>query len=321
MPIFLNLEQRASSIALICGQIDPHWTVKLSIYGFMLLALWLLFSAYKAGRESLATYVMGFLFGYSIEAVNTFAGNYCYQYGPEWLYLPGDVPLYVSCGWAMIFYAAYYTSVKLSRDWLAVATLSGLLALALDLVLDPGTVALGLWEWLPPEELATVWPWYSVPWSNFVGWYLLIFSLAFAQYSLIDKRALNHESDSALPKLLFTKLKVMALAYLCFALLYFLYSIISRLFPGHVWQTVLHGCLLAISGIVIVMRSAFFKTGHALSLSLLAVPSYLLLCAILYLSLAVTNQVYQPLVFTLPLYSTGILMMYFWPYRNRKLSN
>lgn len=317
MPVFLNLDQTEPGIALLCAQIDPHWSVKLSIYGFMVLAIWILFCAWREGRENFATYIMGFLFGYSIEAVNTLVGNYCYQFGPEWLYLPGQVPLYVSCGWAMIFYAAYYTSLQLRRNWLSVATTSGLLALALDLILDPGTVALGLWEWLPPSELATVWPWYSVPWSNFVGWYLLIFSLALAQYQLVNRV----DNDQAAPRgwgaLVMRKLKVMALAYAVFAALYFAYSLVTSPVAGHAFQTLLHAVLVAIPCAYLLIRAGDFNTGLPLKLPLLLVPGYLIVCASLYLLWVMANQVYQPLIFFLPSYSIVILSIYYWPYRKQ----
>lgn len=315
MPVFLNISQTEPGIALICAQIDPHWSVKLSIYGFMLLAVWILYCAWREGRENFTTYIMGFLFGYSIEAVNTLAGNYCYQFGPEWLYLPGQVPLYVSCGWAMIFYAAYYTSLQLRRNWLFVATTSGLLALALDLILDPGTVALGLWEWLPPSELASVWPWYSVPWSNFVGWYLLIFSLALAQYLLVNQFDTDQTAPQRWSTLLLRKIKVMALAYVCFAVLYFVYSTAVSLVAGHVYQTLLHASLVAIPCAYLLMRAGTLQTGSALQLSLLLVPGYLIFCASLYLLWVMANQVYQPLIFLLPSYSIVVLSIYYWPYR------
>lgn len=320
MPAFLNLGDDAREIALTCAQLDPHLSVKLSIFGFMILALWVLYRASCEGRDNLATYLMGFCFGYSIEALNTYAGNYCYQYGPEWSYLPGQVPLYVSCGWAMIFYAAYYTSLNHGRGWLSIATLSGFLALSLDLVLDPGTVALGLWQWLPPTEPSSVWPWFSVPWSNFVGWFLLIFSLATAQYLLIDRSATD--LNKALPWLnvILLKLKVMALAYTCFALLYYLYSTISQLFTGLIWQTLLHSALLTTVGFFVQFRIKTFSKVIPRNFVLLAVPCYLLICASLYLLLVVVDPVYQPLVFVLPLYSIVILMLYDSPYRKPKYS-
>jgi putative membrane protein len=46
------------------------------------------------------------------------------------------------------------------RLWLA----GVLFLVALDLILDPGAVALGFWAWDDPG------PWYGVPWINYAGW-------------------------------------------------------------------------------------------------------------------------------------------------------
>ena len=69
-----------------------------------------------------------------------------------------------------------------SRLWWQVPLVSGIVAVALDMFLDPIAVAVGYWVWLVPGEL-----YYGIPLLNFVGWFVLMY-LAPLAWILIARR-------------------------------------------------------------------------------------------------------------------------------------
>ncbi len=67
--------------------------------------------------------------------------------------------------------------------WWQVPLLTGVIAVALDLFIDPIAVAVGYWVWLVPGEV-----YYGIPLLNFVGWFVLT-SLAPLAWILIARRS------------------------------------------------------------------------------------------------------------------------------------
>jgi hypothetical protein len=49
----------------------------------------------------------------------------------------------------------------------------GLLALTIDLSLDPVAIQLGYWVWTDPNEKSP--PWFGAPFANYYGWYMVVF--------------------------------------------------------------------------------------------------------------------------------------------------
>lgn len=66
--------------------------------------------------------------------------------------------------------------------WWRVPLLSGVIAVGLDLFIDPIAVRIGYWVWLAPGEV-----YYDIPLLNFVGWFVLM-SLASLAWILIARR-------------------------------------------------------------------------------------------------------------------------------------
>ncbi|NNE98826.1 MAG: isopentenyl-diphosphate Delta-isomerase [Pyrinomonadaceae bacterium] len=76
----------------------------------------------------------------------------------------GKTPWTVMLAWTPLILAAFVIAEKLlSSLWLKIVAIA-LLLTAFDLVLDPGAVKLGFWEFSDGG-----W-YYAVPWSNFAGW-------------------------------------------------------------------------------------------------------------------------------------------------------
>lgn len=71
--------------------------------------------------------------------------------------------------------------------------LTCLLAVLLDLSLEPFAVSSRYWSWQTP---AWVWTWYSAPWVNFLGWFITaLAALAFAMPWLINKQPIKQPMD------------------------------------------------------------------------------------------------------------------------------
>jgi carotenoid biosynthesis protein len=107
-------------------------------------------------------------YGYALEwvAIGVFRSH---DYGRAWRFAPGGVPLAVAVVWASIILAALTLAARRGmatapRRALAAA----LIAMSLDLLMEPVAVWRGLWRWTPPGA------WLGVPVGNFVGWAVIV---------------------------------------------------------------------------------------------------------------------------------------------------
>jgi len=78
----------------------------------------------------------------------------------------GLVPWTVPFAWTPLLLASMTLAARWSRGTIGRAVWSGLVLVAIDLVLDPAAVDQGFWTWQHPGS------YYQVPASNFVGWFL-----------------------------------------------------------------------------------------------------------------------------------------------------
>lgn len=86
----------------------------------------------------------------------------------------GLTPWTVAFAWPPILLLAFWfvkSSKRLSstESWWKVGVYTAIVAMAVDLVLDPAAVYLGFWEWRTPGF------YYGVPLVNFMGWLLSCF--------------------------------------------------------------------------------------------------------------------------------------------------
>ncbi len=106
-------------------------------------------------------------------------GQDTYAFNPYSYYLWfGAVPLSVCVGWFFIAYSTVYIASKLfgSHGVYSRAAIGGLLAMNLDLMIDPIAVRNAWWIW-PQADAETFWI-LGIPFTNFIGWFLLIFLFA-----------------------------------------------------------------------------------------------------------------------------------------------
>lgn len=134
--------------------------------------------AVTALRRALPKYQLAFLllllsvFAYLVEMLSVHTGvpYGLFRYGPGLGPLILGVPIVLPLAWIPLVIGAWaFTSCIRSaptRLFLAVTLL-----VAFDVVLDPGAVRLGLWEYLSggfPLDITD--GWYGVPGSNYFGW-------------------------------------------------------------------------------------------------------------------------------------------------------
>jgi len=154
------------------------WSFPVIEFSVLALSLVLLSHAKDEGKQWLSTYVCGILFGTSIELLLVSRAGASYRYG-HFLIMLGpagkQVPLWVGVGWGAILYAATWTAQRLQLPrWLRPLA-AGLLAVNIDMSLDPIAEKLGFWSWLRPPAVNL----YGVPFDNFLGWFAIVASYSF----------------------------------------------------------------------------------------------------------------------------------------------
>jgi hypothetical protein len=108
------------------------------------------------------------VYGYALEraAIAAFAAH---DYPASWRIAPGGVPLAVVVVWAAVISSAMAVAVRRgARSAASRAATAALLALVVDLAMEPVAVRAGRWRWTPPGA------WLGVPVGNFVGWAVIV---------------------------------------------------------------------------------------------------------------------------------------------------
>lgn len=140
--------------------------------------LWLLFiitliDARKRFKpqQMLTFFLPLFVYGWALEAaaIHLFQR---YSYGEDFLITLFGAPLCIAAGWTSILYSGFSIGQKLSDKPLTIALFTGLWGLSIDLSMDAIAVKLGFWTWVAPEGV--VLPFFDVPVSNFIGWFIIL---------------------------------------------------------------------------------------------------------------------------------------------------
>ena len=101
-----------------------------------------------------------------------------YEYGQFLLTIPvgqgATVPLWVALGWGAIIWTSIQAGHRSGLPWPVRPAMDALLAVSLDIALDPVAEALGWWHWIRPGQF------FGVPCDNFVGWVLIVGSYSLA---------------------------------------------------------------------------------------------------------------------------------------------
>ncbi len=128
-------------------------------------------SAWRRGRfdalELLWTGLYGFLLEWMVIQL-----LHAYHYG-QFLIMIDGAPLGVALGWAVIIDSSMRFSSRLSLPDAARPLVDLLMALNIDLALDAMAIRLGMWVW---TGVALDQQWFGVPWANFWGWGMVVWS-------------------------------------------------------------------------------------------------------------------------------------------------
>lgn len=153
------------------------WTFVVIEWSALALGCVLAWHAKTQGARWLSTCLWGMVFGTVVELMIVSRAGSSYEYG-KFLFMIGpagkQVPLWVGVGWGTIVYAATWTAQRLQQPWWLRPVSAGILAVNLDLSLDPIAECFGFWHWKSPPSTN----YYGVPFDNFLGWFAIVASFA-----------------------------------------------------------------------------------------------------------------------------------------------
>jgi decaprenylphospho-beta-D-ribofuranose 2-oxidase len=137
-------------------------------------------AAQDDGRRHLATVLWGAVAGLLVEiALVTYGEGYHYEYWRFWGHVRG-VPIFIGLGWGTIFYITTWTAERLRlRNFAETAFVAGILAVNLDLSIDPTATMNKYWVW---DGVSFDHGFFGVPFDNFISWVAII-----ATYSTFTK--------------------------------------------------------------------------------------------------------------------------------------
>ncbi len=135
-------------------------------------SMWILLGRYSQEIQVALPFAQEAALGESTQEVS---GTYYFTRGFFWFI---ETPVMACLGWFFVAYSCIYVARLLMprARILGRAAVGGLLALNLDLWIDPVQTheALISWVWAEQDPISI----FSIPLSNFMGWFLLIFLFA-----------------------------------------------------------------------------------------------------------------------------------------------
>src|SRR5947208_340768 len=132
-----------------------HWSFSVIELSVFALAVVLLLHAKRQGNQSLSTLLVGIVFGPTLELLLVSRAGSSYRNGAFRVRLGFEhkEPRWVGSGWGSMLYAASWTAYRLSLPRFLRPLAVGLLAVNIDLSLDPIAEKLGFWTWLQPPAV------------------------------------------------------------------------------------------------------------------------------------------------------------------------
>jgi hypothetical protein len=142
------------------------------------------------GPDTLAFVIVSGAFSAIMDFISSFvAQNYAYPgQSPVWVFS------YIFFGWIGVSGSCLFIAegilAKSGEDmltqprlWWKVPLATGLIAVLVDLFIDPIAVARGYWVWTMPGDV-----YYGIPLLNFVGWFVLMFLAPLAWIVIARRR-------------------------------------------------------------------------------------------------------------------------------------
>ncbi len=285
--------------------------VAFSVFAFCL------YFAVRQGTRSVATLCAGSLFGLLIEYLNIKLYD-DYYYGPFPLMVFGTVPIMIVLSWGAIVFGSMQTSDRLDLLWFLRPVYDGLLALTIDLSLDPLSINLGFWTWKdvqvpfggtggshPLEK-----PWFGVPFGNYYGWYMVVAWFSFLirlGFRLFPAKKFGAKMNWLIPLL------AIPLTLIPFYASFLVYSILLiYVLP----EPALFSLLLGVNLLAVLVFLP--SVSHDAPLDPVSLGPPVFFHGFIMISLYATGLYLQlpALVLLCPAVATLCLILYLWPYLN-----
>lgn len=266
-----------------------------------LLTAGLLVHAWRRDRSLFWVMPAAIAYGFLIEYSQVSKASPPYHYTQALVALPGPVPLGVVLSWGTILYAVLATLRALAAPrWLA-PVLAGLLATGIDLVSDPAFVSLGFWVWALPGE------WFGIPWTNYVGWFVIVTSFV-AWLALLQRHGPARPWFEVLAPWL-----AVPLAFGSFVLVMLGYLWLEG--RAVVAPEVLVAALFALALGLVLPRLRRLSADARVDLAVLAPPAFLYGASLLILFGSGLHRTRPELVLVLPAFTLLGMAGFLWPYR------
>lgn len=293
---------------------------------YVLFAMTVYHAATRENSRSLLATTAGVLiFCYVVDYLFTHADYATYTYGRFLVMLPGGIPLWITLGWSVLFYAAMTTSDMLEGPWAIRPVVDALLVANIDWNMDPIAGALQFWTWHTPADTNVF---FDIPYRNFTGWLIIVFAFSFMVrlgYRIFRKKGALR--DILVP--LAATLPAFALTYL---------TVYKAFYPMYDWigETLTITAVFGAAFLAVIIFVPLFRKDHRLdrrSWMILLVPlSYHGLALILlyaegiYKGSGMCRQICGPgwsnpiLVVYMPLCALFGMACFIWPYLDDVLS-
>lgn len=123
-------------------------------------------------RPFLWFFTLAFLTGYSMEWLGVHTGWIfgSYQYGDTLGWKLSGIPLVIGVNWFVLAFSSGVISERLANTFYSKVIIGGFLMVGLDYFIEPVAIRHDFWAW---NQI-------SVPWLNYLGWFLI--SLALLAY-------------------------------------------------------------------------------------------------------------------------------------------
>ncbi len=237
-----------------------------------------------------------------------------YTNGEFLVMLPGNEPLWIMLGWAVLFFIAIKTARLLNAPFYLRPVLSALLVANIDWAMEPVAVNFGWWVW--KDNPATN-VFFNSPYSNFLAWYILVFS-----YSFMVQMGFKWFNPATEGKKILRDMLVPLLAIIpaLFAVLLIVFGFFHAALYCTVGQTIAMVLVFGISIFFVFAYAWDFRKDNAFDWKaglLLAIPAYFYA---LYFILLIATGLYEKegcypiLAVYLPAISSVGMICYMWPF-------
>ncbi|MCW8931144.1 MAG: carotenoid biosynthesis protein [Gammaproteobacteria bacterium] len=286
------------------------WSLWIYDIGYYILMLFCLRYAWKQDSHLVVILVSAVVFGYTIEYGAVTGVPQPYHYNFFIVKLPGPVPLGAVIGWGIIFFASTQVAKHSNIPWMIQPLYAGLLAVAIDIVIDPIVVYVGFWTWTEAVQ------WFGIPWSNYIGWVGIIASLSFFQQ--LGYRKIPPGSKGLIGNILVAFVAMLP-AYL-FVFIW-IKSYVWLVSQNWLSEMTIVGIFFTCSVVLILHYIPQMKRNNKVQWIILAIPAFFYSWAIVMLYLSGLHNKFPELVLVFPAFIVLGMLGFCLPYINTLLTD